>query len=162
MTKVQKWLLSIIVLLVGIQFIRPSENVSASESINSISTVYAVSEDVKQILVISCYDCHSNNTRYPWYSNIQPVGWWLAHHVDEGKEELNFDEFATYSLRKQYHKLEETEELVNDGEMPLKSYTWTHKNAILNETQKQTILNWSKSIRSEMLEKYPIDSLVRR
>lgn len=162
MTKVQKWLLSIIVLLVGIQFIRPSENVSASESIHSISTVYAVPEDVKQILVISCYDCHSNNTRYPWYSNIQPVGWWLAHHVDEGKEELNFDEFATYSLRKQYHKLEETEELVNDGEMPLKSYTWTHKNAILNETQKQTILNWSKSIRSEMLEKYPIDSLVRR
>ncbi|MBL7778261.1 MAG: heme-binding domain-containing protein [Chitinophagales bacterium] len=162
MNKVQKWLLGALVLLVGIQFIQPGKNVSASESIKSISTVHTVPEDVKQILVISCNDCHSNNTIYPWYSNIQPVGWWLAHHVDEGKEELNFDEFATYSLRKQYHKLEETEELVNDGEMPLKSYTWTHKNAILNETQKQTILNWSKSIRSEMLEKYPLDSLVRR
>lgn len=161
MTKTQKWLIGAVVLLVTAQFIRPAKNLSTGYSVKNIGNLYTVPEDVKKILSVSCNDCHSNNTNYPWYNSIQPIGWWLAHHINEGKEELNFDEFAAYSLRKQYHKLEETEELIADGEMPLKSYTWTHTNAILDEMQKQTLIKWSKSIRSQMLQRYPLDSLVK-
>lgn len=142
--------------LVVLQFIRPQKNVAATVSSNRISA----SADVEQILKQSCDDCHSNNTTYPWYSNIQPVGWWLAHHVDEGKRELNFDEFATYSPRKKYHKLEETEEVVAEKEMPLPSYLWTHKQATLTSEQQQALIKWSKDLRAELELTYPKDSLI--
>jgi hypothetical protein len=91
-----------------IQFFRPEKNLSSSETIaaNDISKLYPVPQEVGSILQTSCYDCHSNNTHYPWYSNFQPVAWWLADHVNEGKNELNFSEFASYRIGKQYRKLE--------------------------------------------------------
>jgi hypothetical protein len=161
MGKAKKVLLGVVVLLVVIQFFHPAKNVSATASATRVETVYAVSPEVKAVLDKSCNDCHSNNTTYPWYNNIQPVGFWLHHHVDEGKGELNFDEFATYSARRQYHKLEETEEMVSNTEMPLNSYTWTHKDAILSEAEKALLINWTKDFRKALEAKYPIDSLVR-
>jgi hypothetical protein len=109
----------------------------------------------KTILKTSCYDCHSNNTVYPWYSNIQPLAWWLQGHVNEGKEELNFDEFATYNPRRQFKKMEETEEMITEGEMPLSSYTIIHSNAVLSASQKETLINWAKSIGQEIKSKSP-------
>ncbi len=160
MSVLKKTLLGLAVLLVVIQFFHPKKNVSEGVQTDSIAAVFTTSEEVKSILAKSCNDCHSNNTIYPWYNNIQPVAWWLSHHVNDGKQKLNFDEFATYSLRRQYHKMEETEEMIKQNEMPLFSYTITHRNAVLGESEKQLLINWSKAIRNEMEAKYPKDSLV--
>src|SRR5690348_8692192 len=111
--------LIIIILLVIIQFIRPSRNLSSVQSANDISRHYTVPDTVAHILDRACNDCHSNNTRYPWYTNIQPVGWWMQHHVNDGKEELNFSEFGSYPAKRQAHKLEEVAKQVKDDEMPL-------------------------------------------
>ena len=133
--------LIIIILLVAIQFIRPSRNLSSALSANDISRHYTVPDTVAHILDRACNDCHSNNTRYPWYTNIQPVGWWMQHHVNEGKEELNFSEFASYTAKRQAHKLEEVAKQVKDDEMPLNSFLWVHTDAKLTDADKQTLMN---------------------
>ena len=161
MKYLKKILLGLAVVLVVIQFIPQQKNMAEGVSADNIAAVYTTPEEVKTILATSCNDCHSNNTTYPWYSNVQPVGFWLTHHVNEGKEKLNFDEFANYSPRRQYHKLEETDEMLTEGEMPLSSYTFIHKDAVLNQGQKELLINWTKRIRREMEATYPIDSLIR-
>ncbi len=150
--------------LMIIQFFSPEKNIRPDNALsdNSIEKVIAVPAEVQGILQTSCYDCHSNDTEYPWYAEVQPVGWWLNHHINEGKAELNFDEFATYSLRRQYKKLEEINEEVKEGEMPLKSYTLIHKNARLSEAQKLTIAGWVAASMDIMKSRYPADSLLRK
>lgn len=160
MSRVGKILAGVVVGLVFIQFFRPEKNIASGVQTNNIAAEYTTPEEVQTVLVRSCNDCHSNNTVYPWYNNIQPVAWWLNHHVQEGKQHLNFDEFAAYSLRKQYHKLEELDEMIAEGEMPLFSYTLTHRGAILNDAQKQVLIGWTKKIRSDMEATYPKDSLI--
>lgn len=132
----------LIAALVIIQFIRPKQNIYAGTYPNDITTKFATGDNVVSVLKTACYDCHSNNTVYPWYSNIQPVAWWLQDHVDEGKKELNFSEFATYTAKRQRKKFEEIKEQVEEDEMPLKSYTIIHKNAILTADQKAAISKW--------------------
>lgn len=158
----KKILLALLAIFVIIQFFRPAKNQSAGPHANNIETKYAVPADVKNILERACYDCHSNNTKYPWYNNIQPVAWWLSAHVKDGKEELNFDEFTNKSTRFQYRKLEEVEEQVREGEMPLPSYTIIHKDAILTEAEKNALYAWAASARAGIEAVNPIDSLVRK
>jgi hypothetical protein len=145
-----------------IQFFRPTKNKAEGISNNDISKTYAVPADVQSILKTSCNDCHSNNTVYPWYAEVQPVAWWLNDHVRDGKKHLNFSEFTSYSLRKQYHKLEEVNEMVKEGEMPLNSYLWVHTDARLNKEQKLKVANWVNSVMDTMKARYPIDSLIRK
>ncbi|MGL6267918.1 MAG: heme-binding domain-containing protein, partial [Chitinophagaceae bacterium] len=133
---IKKIAMGLLVALVIIQFFKPDRNISPEKSPNDITNKYKVPAPVQEILKTSCNDCHSNNTIYPWYANIQPVAWWLADHVNEGKRELNFSEFSTYSPKKAHHKLEEVNEMVKEGEMPLQSYTIIHQNAKLSEAQK--------------------------
>jgi hypothetical protein len=139
----KKIILGIAVLLVVIQFFRPEKNSSSAPSANNIAKKYNTSNEVKVILDKACNDCHSNNTKYPWYSNFQPVAWWLDHHVDEGKGEINFDEFLTYPPKKARHKMEEVNEMVKEGEMPLNSYTWVHKDAVLTQAEKLILAEWA-------------------
>jgi Haem-binding domain len=155
----KKIMLALAVFFVIIQFFHPEKNVGNDQSQN-IETVYPISTVVKQILEKSCYDCHSNITAYPWYFNIQPVAWFLADHIEEAKHELNFSKFASYSPRRQYHKMEEIEGEVSEGEMPLSSYTLIHTDAKLDEKQKNALIEWSKSIRDTLKLHYPMDSLV--
>jgi hypothetical protein len=149
--------------LIIIQFFKPERNLSSSETIaaNDISKLYPVPQEVASILKTSCYDCHSNNTHYPWYSNFQPVAWWLADHVKEGKGELNFSEFASYRIGKQYRKLEKMNSEVKEGEMPLESYTFIHGDAKLNPAQKEKLMSWASEIRDSIKAHYPADSLQR-
>jgi len=153
-------LLIIIIILIAIQFIRPAKNQSNDVLTSEISHVYTVPQNVSVILKKACNDCHTNNTVYPWYAQIQPVGWWLNHHIEEGKDELNFNEFGAYAVPRQYHKLEEVVEQVKEGEMPIWSYTLIHTNAKLTDEEKQTLINWAQGIRNTMKAKYPADSLV--
>ncbi len=150
--------------LVIIQFIRPEKNVTKASTAfaGDISTVYHVPAEVDVILKNSCYDCHSNNTSYPWYANFQPVAWWLNDHVVEGKKEVNFSEFASYAPRRKYRKLEEVIEMVEENEMPLASYTLIHREANLTAEQKLSLSNWATAIRDTMKATYPVDSLIRK
>jgi len=163
LTKILKRSFQILFLaFIVIQFIRPAKNKSEGISNNDITKAYPVPENVQAILKTSCYDCHSNNTVYPWYSQIQPVAWWLNNHIEEGKRELNFSEFASYRIGRQYRKLDEVNKEVKEGEMPLDSYLWIHTNAKMDEQQKLTLANWVTSVRDSIKARYPEDSLVRR
>ena len=153
------WIL--LIALVVIQFFRPAKNLEASVSAHHISTRFTIPADVNIILEKACNDCHTNNTRYPWYYNIQPVGMWMNNHVVEGKEHLNFSEYTNKRLRYQYHKMEEVIEQVKEGQMPIESYTWTHKDALLTEDEKAKLTGWAQSVINSMEAQYPIDSLKR-
>lgn len=146
-----KNILTILLLLfIGIQFINVKENISQSRSENAIGNYYKIPAKVQEILKTSCYDCHSNNTSYPWYSKVQPVKWWLADHVNSGKRHLNFDEFNTYSREKKLEKLDEIVETVKMGEMPLTSYTVVHRNAKLSASDQSEIERWANEIKKEL------------
>jgi hypothetical protein len=143
---IRKILLILLVALLLIQFIRPTRNISEGKSENHLSNKYTLPTNVSGILEKSCYDCHSNNTVYPWYTNIQPLGLWLQNHVNEGKKELNFSEFLAYSPKKARHKMDEVIEMIKEGEMPLKSYTLIHKNATLSSEEKTTLTDWASAL----------------
>jgi Haem-binding domain len=157
----KKILLVLLVIFLVMQAFRPEKNVSGQKN-NAIATLYPVPDNVNQILVKACNDCHSNTTVYPWYAEIQPVAWWLDDHVKDGKKHLNFDEFATYRLAKQFHKLEEVFDEVKGGEMPLESYTVVHRDAKLTTEEKNILLDWSTAVRDTMKARFPADSLIMK
>lgn len=159
---IKKILLFLLAALVVIQFIHPKKNKADGPQPNYIGNKYNIPEDVKTILGKACNDCHSNNTRYPWYSLLQPVHWWMENHIKEGKGEINFDEYTNRPLRYQYHKLEEVIDNVKEGKMPLNSYTWIHKDAKLTAEEKAKITGWAQSVLDTLKARYPIDSLVRK
>ncbi len=155
--------ISLLVALLLLQFYpKPTKNISDGTGKNDITLVHQVPDPVARLLKTSCYDCHSNNTSYPWYSNIQPVAWWLGDHVTEGKSELNFSEFGSYSIARKYRKLEEINEQVKENEMPLSSYTIIHRDAKLSADQKNLLSGWVVSLRDSFKLNYPADSLVRK
>jgi hypothetical protein len=142
----KKILLAILAVVVLIQFIRPEKNNSQNYS-NDISKVVDVPTEVQEILKTSCNDCHSNNTVYPWYSEIAPISWYLASHVNEGKEHLNFSEWTVYNENQKSHIIKDIEEELEEQKMPLKSYLIIHKDAKMTEDQYNTLLNWVKAIK---------------
>ncbi|MFK7811549.1 MAG: heme-binding domain-containing protein [Maribacter sp.] len=156
----KKILIGLGIVLIIIQFIRPDKNES-NDLTHDISTKYNVPNDVNHLMQVSCNDCHSNKTQYPWYSNIQPVAWWLDHHVEDGKKHLNFSEFTQLPLFVQNHKLEEIIEMVDEKEMPLPSYTnfGLHSEANLSDEQRNKIIDWAKEQMNSLKETYPADSL---
>lgn len=155
----KKVLIVLLVLFVGAQAFRPAKN-NSNDTSKDISKSYVVPENVKTILAKACNDCHSNNTRYPWYAEIQPMAWWINDHVKDGKKHLNFNEFDSYRIARQYKKLEECIEEVKDGEMPLSSYTIIHKDAKLSDDEKQILFTWCEIVRDSIKARYPADSLV--
>ncbi|MEN9685326.1 MAG: hypothetical protein RLZZ28_1112 [Bacteroidota bacterium] len=159
MKLLKKLLIGLLVVFIVLQAFRPAKNIS-NNAVKDISKSYAVPEEVKTILAKACNDCHSNNTRYPWYAEVQPVSWWLNDHVKDGKKHFNLNEFDGYRIARQYKKLEECIEQVKEGEMPLSSYTLMHKDAILTDAEKQTLLNWCEVVRDSIKARYPADSLV--
>jgi len=137
-----KILLGLAAILIGMQFFQSKPIPSNKTSDAAIEGIYVVPQEVKAILVKSCYDCHSNHTVYPWYHYIQPLGWYMAAHIKEGKKELNFSEFGTYSTRKQRNKFRSMSNQVKEEEMPLSSYVLIHRNAKLSPEEKQILMDW--------------------
>jgi hypothetical protein len=158
----KKILIFLLIILIVIQFIHPKRNKTVSEQVNYIGQTHVIPENIHSILAKACLDCHSNNTRYPWYFNFQPIDWWLTGHIKDGKKELNLDEFANRSLRFQYNKMKEVVEQVKKNEMPLNSYLWVHKDAKLTQDEKSQLINWATAIMDSMKVKYPADSLLRK
>jgi hypothetical protein len=112
--------------------------------------VEQVPTDVAGILKTSCYDCHTYESVYPWYTNVAPVSWWIKKHIDEGRDELNFSEWGSYSLRRKDHKLDEIVEMIDEEEMPLPSYLIAHGDASLSTEQKAQLVDWAKAVREEL------------
>ena len=125
-----------------IQFMRPVKNDSNHLQDSEISKIVFTADSVMYVLKNTCFDCHSNNTIYPWYSNIQPVGWLIARHIRKGREELNFSEFSSYSPRRQLSKLNEITNSIKDDIMPLSSYKLMHKNSMLSTYEKELLIKW--------------------
>jgi uncharacterized membrane protein len=155
---IKKILVVLLVVLVALQFVRPTRNVSG-DTTKDISTLYPMSDSVKMIVNKACADCHSNKTVYPWYASVAPLSFWLDHHVNEGKGEINFNEFASYRIGKQNHKLKEVIEQIQENKMPLSSYTLIHKEAKLTDAEKEVLIDWCQNIMDTIKAKYPADSL---
>ena len=136
--------------LIAIQFIPPARNNSGQLLETDISKKVFISDRVQAILKSACYDCHSNNTYYPWYSRVQPVGWFLARHINQGKAELNFSEFGSYSVRKQKSKLKSMASQIEKNEMPLSSYTFIHRAARLSPESKKTLLDYLNALQDSL------------
>jgi len=147
-------LIFIILLFLLIQSIQIDKtNEPINPSVEFISMTSANNE-TKNILKSACYDCHSNESHYPWYTNIAPVSWWIKHHINEGREHLNFSNWGAYSEKQKHHKLEECVEMIEEGEMPMTSYTWMHQEAKLTDDQKMLLINFFKGLQySSSLQK---------
>jgi len=145
----------LLIVFVIIQFIRPAKNNDTTVSAMDMNGLYPIPDSVHQILEKACFDCHSNNTRYPWYNNIQPVTWWMNDHITEGKKELNFNEFGKRTLPKQAKKLKKLAKEVEEGGMPLDSYTWIHKDAVLTEREKKIIVDWANNLSAQISAQLP-------
>jgi hypothetical protein len=144
----KKVLFSILAIFILIQFIRPEKNNSKNE-MNAMSTVMEIPVEANSIIQTSCLDCHSNSTNYPWYNKIAPASWFLAQHIKEGKENLNFSEWAAYNKDQKQHIIKNLKEVLNERQMPLKSYVLVHKELGLSENQYQILYDWVNSIKIE-------------
>ena len=145
----KKILLVLLIALVIAQFFGPEKNAGDITSVEAFITETNPPEDVKIILKSSCFDCHSDHSRYPWYNNITPVNFWMAEHVKNGKKHFNISEteWTAASVKKKDHKFEELVEMIEKKEMPLPSYTWTHSEAKLTDDQRASIVAWGKKVR---------------
>lgn len=140
-------LLVVAVLLIAIQFIRPHLNDgAAAPTSDDFVVMYSPPPKIAGMLRSACYDCHSNHTRYPWYNRVQPVAWWLASHVNDGKRSLNFSTFGKYDAKRKAKKLDQIADQVSEHEMPLASYTWIHGDARLSDQDRSELSDWVDSL----------------
>ena len=133
----------LVVLFIAIQFYRPDRTNPPIVQAETLEATTQVPENVAAILKRSCNDCHSNQTVYPWYSNVAPFSWLLAHHIEEGRGELNFSVWNTYNAKKKRHKLDEICEQIETGEMPYDQYLWIHRDAKLSDEDKKILCDWA-------------------
>lgn len=151
MKKIIKKILFIGLIIFLLMQLYPAQNIGFEQDINANFTeVYNVPKNVEIILRTSCYDCHSNNTNYPWYSYIQPARFFMESHIAAAKKNLNFNEFGVYSKRKQESKLDRIVKQIKSNEMPLASYTLIHKNARLTTVQKKEVINWISQLKDSL------------
>jgi hypothetical protein len=137
-------LIILAIVIVGIQFFQ-IETHSTPLPAAPMKSVIPVPQDVQSILKKSCSDCHSQQTEYPWYTKIQPIGWWINHHIEEGRMEFNMDQFGNYPIKRQEHLLEEIVEVVESGEMPMSSYVLMHPKSKLSSSEKKLLTDWASA-----------------
>ncbi len=143
----KKILLGFLAILVIMQFFRIDMDNPPVDPAKDFIALTEPSDEVKTLLKSACYDCHSNETEYPWYAHVAPVSWPIGHHIEEGREHLNFSIWADYDADKADHKLEECAGEVEEGHMPISSYTWTHGDAKLSKEQKETLEEFFEGLR---------------
>lgn len=146
----KKWLIRIAIVLasafIAIQFVRPARTNPVSDPAMALRAP----AHIQPILERSCHDCHTNNTKWPWYTNVAPLSWSIIEHVNEGREELSFSEWGRYSPKDADHLLEEICEMVERSEMPLPEYLWLHRDARLTAADKRALCNWVVEERSRI------------
>ena len=145
-----KILLGLTLVFAGLQFVRPARNQGVIEGPNFIGAQHPLPAGVRPLLQRACFDCHSNHTTYPWYTEVQPVGWWLAWHVREARQHLNFSEFGSYSAKRQTRVLDGIVDEITGRHMPLPSYTWAHRDAVLTPAEIKLLSDWADNLREEI------------
>ncbi|MGH2644678.1 MAG: heme-binding domain-containing protein [Chitinophagaceae bacterium] len=149
----RNWLkiIILIILIIGVaQFFRPQKNFTTADAPNDIAVKYDVPMNVLMNLYDGCYNCHSNYTKYPWYYNIQPVGWWMSHHINDAKQHVNFSEFASYTPQQAAKKFKEIKREMDERGMPLKSYLLMHKEAHLTSEQYKNVSDWAQKMEAQV------------
>lgn len=129
-------------LLTIAQFIRPARTAEPFDASADLIALTQPSSEVEHLLRIACYDCHSGQPRYPWYMDITPVNWWLQGHINESREHFDVSAWGRVSGERRSHWAEEAVEMVDEEEMPLPSYTWTHDDARLSDEQRLLLKNY--------------------
>jgi hypothetical protein len=146
---IKRFFLVALIAFVLMQFVRPDKNES-DPSYSSVELFLSETKPVPEVAAVlkeTCFDCHSDQTRYPWYAEVAPISYWLADHIKNGQKHLNFSKWSEYSVKRKDHKLEEVIEMVEEREMPLDSYTWTHDEANLTDAQVEALITWAKAAR---------------
>jgi len=136
----------LIIVFIAIQFIETAHKTTPLDGSSDFIAQTKAPEAIQKILKTSCYDCHSNFTNTPWYGHIAPVSWYINHHINEGREELNFSAWGSYQLKRKKYKIAECWEEIEKGKMPLKNYLVVHKAAKISKENKKTLVAWLKSI----------------
>jgi hypothetical protein len=143
--------LLLLVVFVGVQFYRPEKNISSkTPGQEDFLVKHNAPAEVRRLFAVACYDCHSNNTRYPWYAEIQPLGWWLTKHVDEGRDELDLSSLGEAPAKKQAKRIDAMIDVISDHSMPLPSYTWIHRDAVLDATRIKLLNDWLGQVREKL------------
>ena len=137
------------------QFFRPDRNNPAIVEAETLDASTAVPADVKNIMQTSCRDCHSNTSVYPWYSNVTPINWLLANHISDGRKQMNFSVWNTYTPKRKMKKLDEICEQLEQREMPLPSYLWIHRYSELSESQSKALCDWATEEKQRIQESQP-------
>ena len=143
--------LLLLIALVGVQFYRPQKNSSSqTPGPEDFLVKHNAPTEVRRLFSVACYDCHSNNTRYPWYAEIQPLGWWLAKHVDEGRDGLDLSSLGEAPAKKQAKRIDAMIDVISDHSMPLPSYTWIHRDAVLDASRIKLLNDWLGQVREKL------------
>ena len=142
--------IAFIVLFIVIQVFRINKTITPVNEQTDFIAVTQTNPEVATILKNACYDCHSNQPIYPWYTSVAPVSWWIKNHINEGSKHLNFSIWQTYTVKRKDHKLEECVEMIEEGEMPMNSYTWMHPEAKLTDAQQQLLIDWFKAEKAKL------------
>ncbi len=144
----------LVFLFLAIQSIRIDKTTEPVNPATDFIALTSANTDIANTLKVACYDCHSNQPTYPWYTNIAPFSWWIKHHIDEGSHHLNFSIWGTYTEKRKNHKLDECVEMVEEGEMPMSSYTLMHGDAKLTDAQKQQLVEFFKSLKTTAVQEH--------
>lgn len=139
---IKRFFIAALIILFGIQFIQIDKENPIADAGKDFLNSSLVSQEIKSSMQAACYDCHSYKTKYPWYTNISPINYWVKGHIDHGRQKLNFSLWQDYEPKKQHHKLEECIEEIKENHMPLKSYIWMHPQAKLSDQDKEMLLNY--------------------
>lgn len=153
-----KILMVVLAVFIVLQFFGVDKTVPETEPSSDFLNIHQPPDNVESIFRSACYDCHSYETTYPWYSNIQPVAWWLQDHIEEGRDEMNLSTWQDYSAEDADHYLEEMIEVVDEEEMPLPSYTWAHSEARLTDAQRNELTAWVRDLRQNLQQDSDEDS----
>jgi len=140
----------LVFLFLVIQSIRIDKTTESVNPTTDFIALTSANAEIANTLKIACYDCHSSQPTYPWYTNIAPVSWWIKHHINEGSQHLNFSIWGTYKDKRKNHKLEECIEMIEEGEMPISSYTLMHGEAKLTDSQKLQLVEFFKALKNAM------------
>ncbi len=144
--KIRRFLILALLALIVIQFVSIDKTNPPVVNAEDFITIHQPPAGVRAVLSNACYDCHSHETKYPWYTNVQPVAWWVKGHVKEGRKKLNFSRWSSYDAERAAHKLEEVVEEIEERHMPLKSYTWMHQEAKLSREQINMTIDWFQGL----------------
>jgi hypothetical protein len=158
---VKKLRIALFVLLgmfVAAQVARPDRSNPREDAARTLEATLSPPAEVSAVLARACADCHSSRTRWPWYTNVAPLSWWTANHVHEGRRELSFSSWGSYSPRKQAHKLEEICEQVTEGDMPLGSYLLVHRDARLSAADVKLVCDWATREHTRLAASLPAEA----